>query len=71
MTEKKETYRLDLEYPYDRSVTLRRSGLSKSAWEYVCQKFGINQLSPEKVQSITIEGEDDYGHLMISIVAER
>lgn len=72
MTEKKETYRLDLEYPYDHSVTLRRSGIkSKSAWEHICQKFGIRQVPPEKIQSITIEGEDDYGRLQISIVAER
>jgi len=45
--------------------------VTKKDWEYLCQKFGINQLPPEKVQSITIEGEDDYGHLLISIVAER
>lgn len=66
-----ETYRLDLECPYRRSVTFRRSGVTRKDWEYICQKFAINQLPPEKVQSITIEGEDDYGHLLISIVAER
>lgn len=66
-----ETYRVDLECPYGRTVIFRRSGVTRKDWEYLCQKFGINQLPPEKVQSITIEGEDDYGHLLISIVAER
>lgn len=71
MSNKPETYRLDLECPYRKSITFRRSGVTRKDWEYLCQKFGINQIPPEKVQSITIEGEDDYGHLLISIVAER
>lgn len=71
MNKKPETYSLELECPYRKTVTFRRSGVTKKDWEYLCQKFGINQLPPEKVQSITIDGEDDYGHLLISIVAER
>lgn len=71
MSSKPETYRLDLECPYRKTVTFRRSGVTKKDWEYLCQKFGISQISPDKIQSITIDGEDDFGHLMISIVAER
>jgi hypothetical protein len=71
MAKNVDTYRVDLECPYGRAVIFRRSGVTRKDWEYLCQKFGINQLPPEKVQSITIEGEDDYGHLLISIVAER
>lgn len=71
MNKKPETYSLELECPYRKTVTFRRSGVTKKDWEYLCQKFGINQLPPEKVQSITIDGEDDYGHLLISVVAER
>lgn len=71
MGKKPEVYSLELECPYRKTITFRRSGVTKKDWEYLCQKFGINQLPPEKVQSITIEGEDDYGHLLISIVAER
>ena len=71
MGKKPEVYSLELECPYRKTITFRKSGVTKKDWEYLCQKFGINQLPPEKVQSITIEGEDDYGHLLISIVAER
>lgn len=71
MNKKPATYSLELECPYRKTVTFRRSGVTRKDWEYICQKFGINQIPPEKAQSITIEGEDDYGHLLISIVAER
>lgn len=50
--------------PYGKTVTFRRSGMSKAAWEYVVHKFNLVQ-EPDKVQSITIEGEDDYGHLIL------
>ena len=66
----KKTKRSDLLYPYAHSVVLRRSGLSKSAWEYVVHKFGISVVEPEHVSSITIEGEDDYGRLMISVMVD-
>lgn len=71
MSQKPETYSIELECPYRKTVTFRRSGVTKKDWEYLCNKFGINQLPPEKVQSITIEGEDDFGHLLITVVAER
>lgn len=58
-----------LQYPYDHKPILRRSGMGKSAWEYTVQKFGIVE-EPQKVMSITIEGEDDFGHLLLSYVVE-
>lgn len=64
-------YSVDLEYPYSHSVTLRKSALSKSAWEYLVGKFGITQASPERIQSITINGDDDYGRLSLTIVVAR
>ena len=62
-------HKVDIMYPYDKHPTLRRSGLTTSAWEYVVQKFGI-VADPKKVLSITIEGEDDFGHLLLSYVVE-
>lgn len=66
----KKVKQINLEYRYDHHPTLRRSGMTKSAWEYVVHKFGIS-FEPEKVMSITIEGEDDYGHLLLSCVVEE
>ena len=71
MNKKPETYKVDLECPYGKAITFRRSGMSPKAWEYICYKFNIAQVPAEKIQSITIEGEDDYGHLLISFIAER
>ena len=68
-TEKK-VKQLNLEYRYDHHPTLRRSRMTKSAWEYVVHKFGIT-VEPQKIMSITIEGEDDYGHLLLSCVVEE
>lgn len=69
-TNEKTVKKIDLEYRYDHHPTLRRSGMSKSGWEYVVHKFGI-AVEPQKVMSITIEGEDDYGHLLLSCVMEE
>ncbi len=71
MSKKPETYRMDLECPYGKTITFRRSAVSKKAWEYLVYKFGISQIPPERIQSITIDGEDDFGHLIINIIAER
>lgn len=65
----KTVKKVDIMYAYDHHPTLRRSGLSKHAWEYIVHKFGV-AAEPEKVQSITIEGDDDYGHLLLSYVVE-
>lgn len=65
----KTVRKVDIMYAYDHKPTLRRSGMSKHDWEYVVHKFGITA-EPEKVQSITIEGDDDYGHLLLSYVVE-
>ena len=70
MAKEKRTKRIDLAFPYARGVVLRRSGMSKSAWEYVVHKFGIIVVEPEQISSITIEGEDDFGHLLISIMVD-
>lgn len=67
---KKKVKQVFIEYPYSHSVTLRRSGFSKAAWVSIVHKFGINSYEPENVQSITIEGEDDFGHLQLSVVVE-
>lgn len=61
---------ISVQCPYGKSVTFRRSGMSKSAWEYTVHKFNLTQ-EPESVQSITIEGEDDYGHLLLRIVVDE
>lgn len=61
---------LSVQCPYGKSVTFRRSGMSKAAWEYTVHKFNLTQ-EPENVQSITIEGEDDYGHLLLRIVVDE
>lgn len=66
----KKSKRVDLVYPYSHGIILRRSGMSKKAWDYICHKFGINVAEPEKVTAISIEGEDDYGRLLISIMVE-
>ena len=55
--------------PYRRTVTFRRSGFSKSAWEHIAQRFYLTE-DPAKIQSITIEGEDDYGHLILHLVMD-
>jgi hypothetical protein len=41
--------------------------MTKSAWGYVVHKFGITSYDPDKILSITVDGEDDFGHLLISI----
>ena len=70
MSKKPEVRRIDLQTEYGRSITFRRSGFSKSAWEHICQKFGANTVPYEKIQSITIDGEDDYGHMLFHINVE-
>lgn len=70
MAKEKKTKRIDLLYPYAHNVTFRRSGLSRSAWEYIVHKFGISVVEPEKVSSVTIEGDDDYGRLIISVMVD-
>ncbi len=70
MAKEKKTKRIDLLFPYSHGVVLRRSGVSKSAWEYIVHKFGIIVVEPEQISSITIEGEDDYGRLMISVMVD-
>lgn len=67
--QEKEARKIDIQYAYDHRPTLRRSGMPKGAWEYVVHKFGIVE-DPQKVRSITIEGDDDYGHLMLSYIVE-
>lgn len=62
---------IHLEYPYAHSVILRRSAFTKSAWEVLVHKFGINSAEPKDVQSISIDGEDDFGHLQLSICVEE
>lgn len=66
----KETKQKQMIFEYGHTVILRRSGVSKKDWEYLCHKFGIINYAPEEVTSITIDGEDDYGRLMISITVE-
>ena len=61
--------KVEIQYAYDHKPTLRRSGMGKGAWEYTVYKFGIVE-DPQKVMSITIEGEDDYGHLQLSYIVE-
>lgn len=61
---------VSLEAPYGRTITLRKSGVSKSAWEYIVHKFGVTSYDPDKILSITVDGEDDYGHLLISATVE-
>ncbi len=56
--------------PYRRTVAFRRSGFSKSAWEHIVHLFHLTQ-EPNKVQSITVEGEDDYGHLILHLVLDE
>lgn len=55
--------------PYGREVTFRRSGFSKSVWEHIVQRFYLTE-EPSTIQSITIEGEDDYGHLILHLVLD-
>lgn len=62
--------RVDLEYRYDHTITLRKSAFPKSAWETIIHKFSITQFEPERIQSLTIEGEDDFGHLQLSAMVE-
>ena len=62
--------RIDLVYQYDHQPILRRSAMSKKAWDYICHKFSVTQVDSTKVQSITIEGEDDFGRLMVSAMIE-
>lgn len=71
MAKEKKTRRVDLVYPYSHGVILRRSGVSKKAWDYICWKFGITIAEPEQITSIQIEGEDDFGRLLISVNIEK
>lgn len=70
MSKQIKTRRIDLEYPYSHGVTLRRSGMSKAAWEYIVHRFGVTCAEPSRICSITIEGESDYGRLLISAIVE-
>lgn len=67
---KKNVKQVFIEYPYSHSVILRRSAFSKSAWDALVHKFGVINYIPENIQSITIEGEDDFGHLQLSLIVE-
>jgi hypothetical protein len=66
----KTVKRIDLEYRYDHDITFRRSSFTRAAWEQIVHKFSITQAEPSKIKSITIEGEDDFGHLQLSIMVE-
>lgn len=68
---KTKVRQISLEYPYSHSVTFRRSGFSKVAWEAIVHKFGVTQAEPQKIQSISIDGDDDYGRLQLSIIVEE
>lgn len=63
--------RVELEAPFGRTITLRRSGMKKKDWAYVVRRFGITQTHPDDILSITVEGDDGYGHLVISIIVEE
>lgn len=67
----KKTRMVSLEAPYGRTITLRKSGVSKAAWEYIVHKFGVTSYEPDKILSITVDGEDDFGHLLVSIMVEE
>lgn len=64
-------YEIQLEYPYSHTIILRRSDFNTNDWEKLVERFKIYQVAPSKIVSITIDGEDDYGRLRVSIVAER
>lgn len=66
----KDYKRIELLYQYDHRPVLRRSAMSRKAWDYICHKFSVTQVDSDKVASITIEGEDDYGRLMVSAMIE-
>lgn len=67
----KKTRMVSLEAPYGRTITLRKSGVTKAAWEYIVHKFGVTSYDPDKILSITVDGEDDFGHLLVSITVEE
>ena len=72
MAKNEKTARMvSLEAPYGRTITLRKSGVSKAAWEYIVHKFSITSYDPDKILSITVDGEDDFGHLLVSIMVEE
>lgn len=62
---------LALEAPFGQTITLRKSGMKKKDWAYVVKRFGITQVHPDDILSITVEGDDGYGHLQISIIVEE
>lgn len=71
MNETKQYRRLDMVFDYGHTPMLRRSGMSKKSWDYICHKFGVTQVDSERVLSISIDGEDDYGRLLISATIEE
>lgn len=71
MNESKTYRRLDMVFDYGHTPMLRRSGMGKKSWDYVCHKFGVTQVDSESVLSISIDGEDDYGRLLISATIEE
>lgn len=58
-------------FPYDRFPIFRRSAMSKKDWSYICHKFGVDSHDPKSVRSIAIDGEDDYGRLMITVTFDE
>lgn len=66
-----DVYQIHLETPYRGCVILRRSGVSKRAWDYICSRFGITQVEPDKIKSIVVEGESDYGQLQLTVTCEK
>ena len=57
---------VDYTYNYGHKITLRKSGMSKRDWEYTVKRFNIFDYPAENVLSITIEGGDHFGRVMIS-----
>ena len=69
MKKEKENKLITMQCPYGQSITFRRSAMGKKDWEYVVHKFGITT-EPDHVLSISIVGEDDFGHIMIDVTVE-
>ena len=64
-------YELELEYPYSHTIILRRSDFSVNDWEKLVERFKIYQIQASKLVSITIDGQDEYGRLRVSVIAQR
>lgn len=71
MNRVEDLFEVTMETPFGKTVTLRRSGMNKKDWDYICHKFGVTQYPSERVVSIRVDGHDYFEKLVITATVEK